>query len=241
MLAKLPCKSMRVLRVWDRDKRDTRIASGKAAPAIGSRQVGDTVLYCRDSRSGKHELRRNARSRLNGFDKDENSLSETQPRDSMFVLMFTDCLHPSCKIVELLVFRFTRTKDFTPLATETQTQHDFIDEHFSFADPSRFVNDDQDDEMPEPTQTTRAEKRKVDETAKELRTLVPLISFSQESSTRPESETHEQLTQSTIQARIARTRAEALQDVSSMFLRARMVDAPGEEKERTLTTKNGKR
>ena len=179
MLAKLPCKSMRVLRVWDRDKRDTRIASGKAAPAIGSRQVGDTVLYCRDSRSGKHELRRNARSRLNGFDKDENSLSETQPRDSMFVLMFTDCLHPSCKIVELLVFRFTRTKDFTPLATETQTQHDFIDEHFSFADPSRFVNDDQDDEMPEPTQTTRAEKRKVDETAKELRTLVPLISFSQ--------------------------------------------------------------
>ena len=73
--------------------------------------------------------------------------------------------------VELLVFGKTRAEDFTSLVTESQTQRGFIDEHTPIADPSRTVDDDQDDEMPEPTQTTSAEKRKVDETAKELRVL----------------------------------------------------------------------
>ena len=75
--------------------------------------------------------------------------------------------------IKLLVFRKTQTKDLTSLATEAQTQRGFIDEHISIADPSRTVDDDQDDEMPEPTQTTSAEKRKVDETANELRAPYP--------------------------------------------------------------------
>ena len=67
-----------------------------------------------------------------------------------------------------------------------------------------------------------------------------ITTFSHTSSSRPEDETHEQHTRSTIQARIARTRAEAPQDVSSMFLRARMVDVHGEDKERMLMTKTAK-
>ena len=62
--------------------------------------------------------------------------------------------------IELLVFHKTQTKDFTSIAAEAQTQRGFIDEHTSIDDPSRTVDDDQDDEMPEPTQTTSAEKRK---------------------------------------------------------------------------------
>ena len=87
------------------------------------------------------------------------------------------------------------------------------------------IDDDQDDEMSEQTQTTSAEKRKVDETAKELRVPLPIttLSLSHANSTRPENETQEQLTRFMIQARIARTSAEAPQDVSSTFLRARMV------------------
>ena len=65
--------------------------------------------------------------------------------------------------------------------------------------------------------TTSAEQRKVDETAKEARAHLPLTTFSNASSARPENETHEQFTRFTIQARIARTRAEAPQDVSSTF------------------------
>ena len=68
--------------------------------------------------------------------------------------------------VELQVFHKTQTEDFTSLVTEAQTQRGFIDERTSIADPSRTVDDDQDDEMSEPTQTTSAEKRQVDETAK---------------------------------------------------------------------------
>ena len=131
------------------------------------------------------------------------------------------------------------TKAFTSLESEAQTQRGFIEKHTSIAYPSRTVDDDQDDEMPEPIQTTSAEKRKLDETAEELRVPLPVTTFSHASSTRPENETYEQLTRFTIQARIARTRAEAPQDVSSTFLRARMVDVHGENKERLLMTKNG--
>ena len=80
--------------------------------------------------------------------------------------------------VELLVFH-----DFsTSLVTEAQTQRGFIDEHAPIADPSRTVDDDQDDDMPEPAQTTSVEKRKVDETAKVLRVLVPISTLSHTSS-----------------------------------------------------------
>ena len=85
---------------WDRDERDRRTASGKAATAIGSQQVGDIVLYCKESRTGKHELRRNGRSRLTGFEKNKNSLSEAQLRDSKFACIFFDFSHP-CMSIEL--------------------------------------------------------------------------------------------------------------------------------------------
>ena len=98
------------------------------------------------------------------------------------------------------MFHKTQTKDFTSLVTEAQTQRGFIDEHISIADPSRTVDDDQDDEIPELTQTTSAEKRKVDEKAKELRALLPIITLSNANSTRLEHETYEQLTQCTIQS-----------------------------------------
>ena len=107
-----------------------------------------------------------------------------------------------------MAFHYTQTKSSTPLAADAQTQHGFIDERTPLADPSRTVNDDQDDEMSEPTQTTSAEKRKVDETAKELRAP---------SSSRPADETHEQLTRSTKQARTAKKGVETLQDVSFLF------------------------
>ena len=154
-----------------------------------------------------------------------------------FSLIF---LHP-CMSVELLVFNQIQTTGSTSLATEAQTQQGFLDERASIADPSRTVDDDQDDGMAEPTQTMRAEKRKMDETAKELRALLPITTFSHASSTRPEDETHEQLARFTIQARIARMSAEASQDVSSMFLRARTVDVHGEDKEKMLGTKSGER
>ena len=79
---------------WDRDERARRTASGKAAPAIGSQQVGDIALYCRESRAGKHELMRNGRSRLIGFEKDKNSLSEAQLQNSKFACMFVNFSHP---------------------------------------------------------------------------------------------------------------------------------------------------
>ena len=112
---------------WDRHERDRRTASGKAAPAIESQQVGNIVLYRRESRAVKHELRRNSRPRLTGF-KNRNSLSEAQLRDSKFARTFLDFSHP-CLSIDLLVFHKTQTKDFTSLETEAQTQRGFNDEH----------------------------------------------------------------------------------------------------------------
>ena len=68
--------------------------------------------------------------------------------------------------IDLQVFHKTQTNDFTSFVKEAQTHRGFIDEHTAFADRRRTVDDDQDDEMPEPTQTTSSEQRKVDETEK---------------------------------------------------------------------------
>ena len=95
--------------------------------------------------------------------------------------------------------------------------------------------------MPEKTQTMNAEKRNADETAKELLAFFPIATFSRASSSLPDDETHKQRTHSTKRARIAKTRAEAPQDVSSPFLRARMVGVRGENEERMLMTKDDKR
>ena len=93
--------------------------------------------------------------------------------DSVPVCVAIDRLRP-CTSAELLAFHYAQTKSSTPLAADTQKQQGFIDERTSLdiltaADSSRMVEDEQDDEMSEPTRITSAEKRKeirMDESAK---------------------------------------------------------------------------
>ena len=172
---------------WDCGERVRRVALRKAAPVVGSYKVGDIVSCCREARAGEHGLQWSVGSRPIDFEKDRNSLGETQPRtcwivsDPVPVCFAVDRLRP-CTSAELLAFHYTQTKNSSPLATDAQTQQGFIDERAplnpTVADPSRTVNEDEDedgrdDEMSEPIQMTRTEKRKdfqMDETAKELRT-----------------------------------------------------------------------
>ena len=65
---------------WDCGERVRRAALRKAAPVVGSYQVGDIVSYCSEPRAGEHGLQRSSGSRLIDFEKDKNSLGETQPR-----------------------------------------------------------------------------------------------------------------------------------------------------------------
>ena len=93
------------------------------------------------------------------------------------------------------------------------------------ADPSRSVDgdvdeDERDDEISEPTQITKAVKRKeiqMDETAKELRAPLQIAASSHASSLRPADETQEQLVRSAKQARKTKIGVETLQDVSFLF------------------------
>ena len=57
-----------------------RAALRRASPVVGSYQVGHIVSYCREARAGQHGLQWSVGSRLIGFEKDRNSLGETQPR-----------------------------------------------------------------------------------------------------------------------------------------------------------------
>ena len=65
---------------WDCGERVRRAALRKVAPVVGSYQVGDIVSYCREPRVGEHGLQWSVGSRVNGFEKDKNSIGETQPR-----------------------------------------------------------------------------------------------------------------------------------------------------------------
>ena len=219
---------------WDCGDRVRRAALQKATPVVG----GDIVSYCREARAGEHGLQWSVGSRLTGFEKDRDSLRETQPRtcwvicDSVPVCVAVDRLRP-CTSADLLDFHYTQTIGSSPLATDAQTQQGFIDERApinpTVSDPSRNANegedeDEQDDEMSEPTQLTRIEKRKeilLDETAKELRALLPVTDSSHTISLRPFDETQEQPEQSSKQARTAKKGVEALQDVSHQFQKGR--------------------
>ena len=205
---------------WDCGERVRRAALRKAAPVVGSYQVGDTVSYCTEPRAGEHGLQWSVGSRLIGFEEDKNSLGETQPRtcriicDSLPFSVAVDRLRPRTP-AELLAFHCTQTKSSTPLAADAQTQEGFIGERISLcistiADPSGTANDERDDEMSEPTQMTSAGKRKVDETAKELRASLPKPASSHASSLRLDDETQEQLTRSGKQARTTMTGVEHL-------------------------------
>ena len=155
---------------------------------------------------------------IDRFEKDKNCLGETQPHtcwvicDYVPVCVAIDRLLP-CTSAELLAFHFTQNKSSSPLAADAQTQQGFIDERASLdfptiADPSRIANDEHDDEMSEPTQTSTAEKRKAHEAAIKLRALLPLTSSSHASSSRTDDETQEQFTRSVKQARTTETEVE---------------------------------
>ena len=167
-------KAREALARWDCSERVTRAALREAAPVVGSYQVGDIGLQW------------SVGSRLIGFEKNKNSLSNTQPRtcwvifDSVPVCVVIDRVRP-CSPTELLAFHYTQNKSSSPLAADVQTQDGFIDERASphnptLADPSRTADDDLDEDerdhgMSEPTQMTSAGKRKADETAKWSRAL----------------------------------------------------------------------
>ena len=169
-------------------------------------------------------------------------------------------VHQNCWL-----FTTAKTKGSSPLATDAQTQQGFIDERASIdptvADSSRTPNEDEDederdDEMSEPTELTRAEKRKeiqTDETAKELRALLLETDSSLASSLRPSDETQEQPERSSKQARTAKKGDEALQDVSyvfqkeyrehqrNRFLLARMAEMRQSNKKEVMKKKDGER
>ena len=131
---------------WDCGERVRRAALRKAAPVVGSYQVGGIVSYCREARAGEHGLQWSVGSRLIGFEKDRNSLGETQPRtcwvicDSVPVCVAVDRLR-LCTSRELLALHCTQTKGSSPLATDAHTQQGFIDERApinpTLADSSR--------------------------------------------------------------------------------------------------------
>ena len=158
--------------------------------------------------------------KIDQFRKEKNSLSEAQAQDSIFVRISIDCLHP-CNSVELSVFHCTQPKDSVRLMTEARTQRGFTEGRI-LPTPSRTINVGRDEKIVRAN--TNDESRKADETAKELRAPLAITTFSHASSPRPEDETHEQLTRSAIQVRIARTRAEAPQRCLFYVSPARMVD-----------------
>ena len=161
---------------------------------------------------------------------------------------------------ELSAFHYMQTKkSSTPLAADAQTQQGFVDERASLviptvADPSRPADDEQDSEMSELTQMTSAERRKVDETAKELRASLPVTASSHVSSLRRDDETQEQFTSSVKQARSTKRGVETLQDVSfsvskkgiceyqrNGFLQVRMDGVRQSNKKKLLKKKDGER
>ena len=108
-------------------------------------------------------------------------------------------------------------------------------------------------EMAEPTHMTSAEKRAVNETAKELRASLPITTSSHVSSLRLDDETHEQLTRSVKQTRTTKAEFETLQDVSFQFqkghcdhqrngfLQVRMVGMRQSNNKKQLKKKDGER
>ena len=182
----------------------------------------------------------------------------------MPVSVAVDRLHP-CTSEKLLAFHCTQTRGSSPLATDAQTQQGFIDERSpinpTVVDSSRNANegedeDEQDDELSEPTQLTKTEKRKeiqMDETANGLQAMLPVTDSSLASSVRPSDETQELLERSSKRGRTAKKRVETLQDVSYLvqkghcehqrngFLQVRMAGLRKGNKKKVLKKKDGER
>ena len=91
MFKKMMMKAIKDTYVSGRELKDMVLVECLPAPAIGPQQVGDIVLYCRESRASKQELSLNARSRLTGFEKNKKTVSvkcncET-PNSAVFFLI----------------------------------------------------------------------------------------------------------------------------------------------------------
>ena len=108
-----------------------------------------------------------------------------------------------------------------PLAADARTQQGFIDERSSLliptdVDSSRIAEDERGDEMSEPTQITRAEKRKEihsDGSVKGLQASLPITASSHASSLRLDDETQEKLVRLfATRARTTKKGVDTLQD-----------------------------
>ena len=97
---------------WDCGERVRRAALQKAAPVVG----GDIVSYSREARAGEHGMQWSVGSRLTGFEKDRDSIRETQPRtcwvicDSVPVCVAVDRQRP-CTSADLVAFHYTTCSD----------------------------------------------------------------------------------------------------------------------------------
>ena len=152
---------------------------------------------------------------------------------------------------------------FTSCRGCSDTTKRFIDERASLnpttADPPRTADEGEDedergDEMSEPTQKARTEKRKTfsdGRKSKRVTGMLPETDLSQASSLRPSAETQEQPERSLKQVRTAKKGVETLQDVSYLFqkghcehqrngfLQLRMAGMRKSNKKKVLKKKDG--
>ena len=137
-----------------------------------------------------------------------------QPRDTIFVCVVIARIRP-CTTAGL------------PIGISLHGNQRFytqrIEERIPLVESSRNVDDDRDDDMSETTHTMNTGRRKVDETAKELqaplpRTLLPLMRVHHDLMTKRTSSPHALRNKPESQ----KTKAKAHQDVSFLFLQARI-------------------
>ena len=175
---------------WDCGERVRRAV--RAAPVVGSYQVGDIVSHCREARAGEHGLQWSVSFRMIGFEKDRNSLGATQPRtcwiicDSVPVCVAVDRLR-SCTPAELLAFHHTQTTSSSPLSTDAQIPQGFIDERASLnpttADSSRTADegedeDERDDEMSGDNTNKENRKGKRDSNGRNSKRVTGTVTYS---------------------------------------------------------------
>ena len=98
---------------WDCGERVRRADLRKATLVVGSCQVGDIVSYCREAHAGEHGLQWSVGSRLIGFEKDRNSLGETQPRAGQSAI-------PCLSVLSLIDYDLARQRNCWPLTTANQ-------------------------------------------------------------------------------------------------------------------------
>ena len=161
-----------------------------------------------------------------GFEKDQNSLGETQQTHMLGNRRLCSRMgsHRSSTLMDAIgSFGFFTTRKPKVLHLLQQTlRHNRASSmnvlslhNPTVVDQSRTADEDvgedeRDDEMSEPTLMTSAEKRKADETAKELRASLPTADSSHASSLHPDDEAQDQFVRSSTQARTTKTRVEGM-------------------------------